>query len=109
MKCIVLFKWSMNPQDARVGSDGSVDWRGTKLSPNDDDPAAIVVARDLASGGEVVGLTLGDGDLAWAAARGAAGTVVVTDAPAGPDSAATGAVLAAAVRHLGPADVGPGG
>jgi electron transfer flavoprotein beta subunit len=105
MKSIVIFKWSMNPQDARVGADGSVDWLGTKLAPNDDDPAAIGLAKDLAAGGEVVGLTLGDGDSAWAAARGANRTVVVADSPTGLDSAATGAALAAAVQFIGPADV----
>ncbi|MDR3670212.1 MAG: hypothetical protein P4L36_05175 [Holophaga sp.] len=106
MKCIVVFKWSRNPQDARVGSDGSVDWGAAKMSANDDDPAAILVARGLvAGGGELVGLTIGDGDVAWAAARGAASTVVVTDARTEPDSALTGAVLAAGVHRIGDADV----
>jgi electron transfer flavoprotein beta subunit len=106
MKSIVVFKWSRNPQDARVGADGSVDWGAAKMSANDDDPAAILVAMSLAAGdGEVVGLTIGDGDVAWAAARGAASTVVVTDAQTELDSAATGAILAAGVRRIGDADV----
>jgi electron transfer flavoprotein beta subunit len=103
MKIIVVFKWLRNPQDARVGSDGSVDWGGAKMSPNDDDPAAVAAARGL--GGEVVGLTVGDGDLAWAAARGAASTVVVTDARTEVDSAATGAILAGGVKRIGGADL----
>jgi electron transfer flavoprotein beta subunit len=102
MKSIVVFKWLMHPQDARVGADGSVDWRGVKLSASDDDPAAILTARDIAADGdEIIGLTIGDGDLAWAAARGAARTVVVTDALSDADSAAIGAVLAAGVKHIG--------
>lgn len=106
MKILVVFKWSKNPQDARVGADGSVDWRGVKLSASDDDPAAIVLAKDLAADGdEILGLTLGDGDLAWAAARGASRSVVVTDAQTESDSAVTGAILAAGVRHAGGADV----
>ncbi|WP_213989247.1 hypothetical protein [Sodalis sp. dw_96] len=106
MKIIVVFKWAMNPQDARVGSDGATDWRGVKMSASDDDPAAIAVARDMAAAeGEIIGLTIGDGDAAWAAARGASSSVAVTDVQAGLDSASTGAILAAAVRHIGDADV----
>ncbi|MDR3670424.1 MAG: hypothetical protein P4L36_06255 [Holophaga sp.] len=105
MKTIVIFKWARSPQDARVDADGAMDWSGARLSPNDDDPAAMALARDLTAGGEVVGLTLRDGDLAWAAARGAARTVVVTDAGQEADSGATGAVLAAGVRRIGDPDL----
>jgi electron transfer flavoprotein beta subunit len=104
MKLIVVFKWLRNPQDARVGADGALDWGGAKMSPNDDDPAAIALAKGLGAG-EIVGLTVGDGDLAWAAARGAASTVVVTDAQTGADSGVTGAVLAAGVERIGAADL----
>jgi electron transfer flavoprotein beta subunit len=105
MKIIVAFKWLRSPQDARVGADGSVDWRAARMAPNDDDPAAMALARELAAGGEILGLTVGDGDLAWAAARGAASTLVVTDADTTPDSADAGAVLAAGVRRLGEPDL----
>ncbi|HWR07479.1 hypothetical protein [Sporomusa sp.] len=100
MRIIVVFKWSRNPQDARVGVDGSVDWRGVKMSVSDDDPAAMEIAEAIAAGGEIIGLTVGDGDAAWAAARGAARTVVVTDALTDVDSSVTGAVLAAAIRRV---------
>lgn len=100
MKIIVVFKWSKNPQDARVGVDGSVDWRGVKMAVSDDDPAAMEIATAIASGGEIIGLTLGDGDVAWAAARGAASTVVVTDAMTDVNSSVTGAVFAAAIRRV---------
>ncbi len=106
MKIIVVFKWSMNPQDARVGADGSANWQGVKMSASDDDPAALGVARDIAAtGDEIIGLTIGDGDVAWAAARGASSTVAVTDIQTGLDSASTGAILAAAVRHIGGVDL----
>jgi electron transfer flavoprotein beta subunit len=100
MKIIVVFKWSRNPQDARVGVDGSVDWRGVKMAASDDDPAAMEIAAAIAAGGEIIGLTLGDGDVAWAAARGAASTVVVTDALTDVDSSVTGAILASAIRRI---------
>ena len=105
MKAIVVFKWSRNPVDARVGTDGSVDWRGVRLAASEDDPAAIEIAKALAEGDDIVGLTMGDGDVAWAAARGAARTVVIEDAATELNSLATGAALAAAVRHCGDADV----
>ncbi|SDF79821.1 Electron transfer flavoprotein domain [Sporomusa acidovorans] len=100
MKIIVVFKWSKNPQDARVGVDGSVDWRGVKMAVSDDDPAAMEIAAAIAAGGEIIGLMVGDGDVAWAAARSAARTVVVTDALTDVDSSVTGAVLAAAIRRV---------
>ncbi|MDR1322441.1 MAG: electron transfer flavoprotein subunit alpha [Gracilibacteraceae bacterium] len=100
MKIVVVFKWARNPLDARVSADAAISWPGVKLAASDDDPAAMEIAAALAAGDEVVGLTIGDGDTAWAAARGAARTVVVTDAPGETDSAATGAALAAAVRRM---------
>ncbi len=99
MKVIVVFKWSKNPIDARVSSDGTVDWRGVKMAANDDDPAVMEIARALVEGDEMIGLTVGDGDTAWAAARGSTRTVVVTDAQTEMNSAAMGRVLAAAIRR----------
>jgi electron transfer flavoprotein beta subunit len=100
MKIIVVFKWSRNPQDARVGVDGSVDWRGVKMAASDDDPTAMEIACSIADGGEVIGLTVGDGDIAWAAARGAARTVLVTDVQTNVNSSVTGAILAATIRRV---------
>jgi electron transfer flavoprotein beta subunit len=106
MKVAVVFKWLKNPEDAHVGSDGSLDWRGAKLAVSDDDPAAAEIATSLvADGDEIVGLTIGDGDAAWAAARGASSTLIVTDAETGGDAAAIGAVLAAGVRKIGDVDL----
>jgi electron transfer flavoprotein beta subunit len=104
MKVIVVFKWARDPQDALVRSDGSVDWPGVKMSASDDDPAVMEVAKAIAGEDEIIGLTIGDGDTAWAACRGAARTVVVTDALTETDSSVTGSVIASAVRRLGNAD-----
>jgi electron transfer flavoprotein beta subunit len=58
------------------------------------------IAAAIAAGGEIIGLTVGDGDVAWAAARGALRTVVVTEALTDVDSSVTGAVFAAAIRRV---------
>ena len=105
MKTVIAFKWAKNPQDARVSADGSVDWGSAKMAVSDDDAAAAVVVLNIAGDGDIVGLTLGNGDATWAAARGASSTVSVTDAEPNADSASTAAVLAAGVRHIGDADV----
>jgi len=104
MKVIVVFKWARNPQDALVRADGTVDWPGVKLSANDDDPVVMEIAGALAGDDEIIGLTVGDGDTAWAAARGVARTVSVTDAKTDGDSSVLGTVIAAAVRHIGEVD-----
>ena len=100
MKIIAVFKWSRNPQDARVGTNGSLDWRGVKMAPNEDDPAVMEVANAIVAEGEIVGLTIGDGDIAWAAARGAARTIVVNDAQTEADSSVIAAVIAAAIKRV---------
>ena len=100
MKVIVVFKWSRNPLDALVGVDGSVDFPGVKMSANDDDPAVMDIASALSEGDEIIALTIGDGDTAWAAVRGAARTVVITDAWTEVNSSVTGAILAAAIRRF---------
>jgi electron transfer flavoprotein beta subunit len=71
----------------------------------DDDHAVIEVAKTLAEGGELVGLTLGDGDAAWAVARGVDVAYSVADAPYLADEATTAAIMAAAVKHIGGVDV----
>lgn len=100
MKIIAVFKWSRNPQDARVGMNGTLDWRGVKMAANDDDPAVMEIAGAIVEDGEIVGLTIGDGDVAWAAARGAARTIVIADAQTEVDSSVTAAVIAAAIKRV---------
>jgi len=107
MDVAIAFTWSRDPQDAAVREDGTVDWRGARNMPSDDDAAAIAAAAALAgaTGGQVVGVTLGDGDPSWALARGASRVVSVTDVPPMLDAGATAAALAVAVRHAAPVDV----
>lgn len=107
MKAVVVYKWSRNAADALVRADGSVDWRNAKMSPGEDDPAALAAALRLAGTGEVElsGLTIGDGDASWVLARGVESTWSVADAPALADNARTAGVLAAAVRRIGDVDV----
>ena len=104
MRGVLVFKWAKNPQDARVGGDGSVDWSAAKMAVSDDDAAAAEVALVLGVD-ELVGLTLGDGDASWAAARGASRTVSITDALPDPDACVTAAALALGVEHIGDVDV----
>ncbi len=106
MKIAVVYKWARDPEDAAVRNDGSIDWRGAKMAAGEDDPAAVAVACALAaSGGSLVGLTIGDGDASWALARGVHEAFAVEDAPVLADNAATADVLAAAVRRIGEVDL----
>jgi electron transfer flavoprotein beta subunit len=107
VKAVIVYKWSRNAADALVRADGSIDWRNAKMAAGEDDPAALAAATQLVagSGGELVGLTIGDGDASWALARGVESTWSVTDVPPLADNARTAAVLAAAVRRIGDVDV----
>lgn len=107
MRTVVVYKWARDPGGATVRGDGAVEWRSAKLVAGEDDHAALAVARQVAeaSGGALVGLTVGDGDASWALARGVTEAVTVPDAPVQADQSATAAVLAAAVRASGGADV----
>ena len=103
MKRAMVFKLCKDPKDAVVASDGTADWGMSSLAASDDDFRASEIAREL--GGQVIGLTIGTGDLAWAAARGAAETVVISDAMPSADAATTAAILAAAIRKIGDVDL----
>ena len=101
MKTAVVFKWVRDPQDARVAADGALSWPNVKFSPTDDDPAAMDVARALSAEEDIVGITIGDGKPEWAAARGAASTVIVEDCFGGSDGSAAAAPIAAAIVASG--------
>lgn len=107
IKIVVGYKWARDPSAAAVRADGSVDWRNAKMSAGEDDPAALEAAKQIAAaaGGELVGLTIGDGDASWALARGVQEAYSVTDAATSADNAATASVLGAAVRYIGDVDV----
>lgn len=103
MKTIVVFKLCKNPKDAMVSTDGQIDWGITKLSASDDDYRCTEIAKTL--DGEIVGLTIGDGDIAWGAARGTSKTIHITDGGHMDDAARAAAVLAEAIRREGNVDL----
>jgi len=107
VRTLLIYKWARNVEDALVRDDGSLDWRNAKMSAGEDDPVALAAAVGIAeaSGGEVIGLTIGDGDTSWALARGVSQAFTVSDVTPLTDNAATAAVLAAAVRRLPAVDV----
>lgn len=100
MTTVVVFNVAREPAAAQILADGRVVWPARKLPPAEDDHAALAVAVGLAGGGDLVGITLGQGDPAWAAARGATQVIRVGDVWIGDDDAATAAALAAAVRQV---------
>lgn len=104
MKVAVVFKWARDPRDARISVDGELVWGNAKMAASDDDPAAIQVALALAEGEDVVAITVGDGDNAWAAARDAASTVIVEDVADGVDASFTAGAIAQAIGAAGGAD-----
>lgn len=107
MKIAVIYKWARDPESATVRSDGSVDWRGAKMTAGEDDPAALDAAKAIAeaTGAELVGVTIGDGDASWLLARGVQQAVSVTDAAALADQSATARILGAAVKNVGDVDL----
>ena len=107
MVTVIVYKWARDGASASVRDDGSVDWRNAKMTAGEDDPAALSAAQEIttATGGKLVGLTIGDGDASWVLARGVEESVSVTDAPSLADNAQTAAILAAAVRKIGDVDV----
>ncbi|MTJ83988.1 MAG: electron transfer flavoprotein subunit alpha [Telmatospirillum sp.] len=104
MKTVIVYKWARNPEDAAVRADGTVDWRNARMTAGEDDFAALEAARAIAPEGELIGLTIGDGDASWALARGVLQAVAVTDAAPLADNAATAAIIAAAIRRIGGVD-----
>lgn len=105
LKTVVVFRWTRNPQDAIVKADGSVNWAGVKMAPTDDDPEAMAIAKSLSSEDDIVGLTIGEGKTDWAAARGAASTIVIEDVHSNANGAKAAEAIAAAIKKAGDVDV----
>ena len=114
MKIVVAYKWAPNPQDATVGSAGTVDWSRAKPGISEYDPVAAELARRLAdaTGGEVIGLTAGAKRVDVTLARKAAlsrgldrAVIVADDSLEGAGTTELAMVLAAAVRHIGDVDL----
>ena len=64
MNVTLVYKWGRDPEEIFV-DDGTTTLRRDRLVASDDDAAAIACARGLAeaTGGEVVGATIGSGDV----------------------------------------------
>lgn len=100
MKTVIVYKWARNGEDAAVRSDGSVDWRNAKMTPGEDDFAALEAAKAIAENDRIIGLTIGDGDASWVLARGIKESVSIIDAPKLLDNASTASIIAAAVKKM---------
>lgn len=114
MKIVVAYKWAPNPQDAEVRPDGTVDLSRAKAAVSEYDPVAFELGRQLAdaTGGELIGLTVGAASIDTSLARKAALSrgldrlvLVADDDLADADGTRLAAVLAAAVASIGDVDV----
>ena len=114
MKITVAYKWAPNPQDAGVGADGTVDWGRAKATVSEYDPVAIELGRRLAdaTGGELIGVSVGGPDVASPMAKKAAlsrgldrAVVVADDALIGAGTTQTALALAEVVRQIGDVDL----
>lgn len=104
MKVTVAFKWARDPQDARAGHNGAVVWGSAKMAASDDDSAAMDVAKSISLEEDIKAVTVGDGDTAWAAARGASSTVSISNVQTAIDGGAVASALAAGIKRTGEAD-----
>ena len=114
MTVVVAYKWASNPQDAVVGSAGTVDFTRAKATISEYDPVAFELARQVAdaTGAQVVGVTVGAASIDTSLARKAALSrgldrlvIVADDRLAGADGTRLAAVLAAVVRRIGDVDL----
>lgn len=107
MNIAYIYKWGRSADEAYVYDDGSYKYLRDRLVASDDDAAAVVCARQFAEAhdSEFTAVTIGNGDTAWAAARGAAKTVHAEGAMPSLDESDTAKVIAAAVKELGEVDV----
>lgn len=107
MNAVVLYKWGRDPDETFVYDDGSTKVLRDRLVSSDDDAAAIVCAREWAQAqsADLTAVTIGNGDVAWAAARGAARSVSAGELMPSVDETVTAEALANAARAAGSADL----
>lgn len=107
MDIVLVYKWSRDPDEIFVYDDGRYKLRRDRLTASSDDVAAIASARRVveATGGRVVGATIGSGDVSWAMARGAQSAVSIEGLMPTRDDAQTAASLLQAVKAAGAADL----
>lgn len=99
MDVVLVYKWSRDPDEIFVYDDGHYKLRRDRLTASSDDVAAIANARRLAeaTGGKVIGATIGSGDVSWAMARGAETAVSIEGLMPEKDDAQTAASLVQAI------------
>lgn len=114
MSVVVAYKYTTNPQDARVGEDGIVDWSNAKPSMSDYDPVAATLGRELANAldTELVGITVGGKAVGASMAKKSAmskgfdrGIVVADDATTDWNPTQYASVLAQIVGGIGDVQV----
>lgn len=114
MKIVVAYKWAAKPQDAIVAANGTVDWSRAAAAVSEYDPVAIELGRQLAdaSGGELIGVSVGGPELASPMAKKAAlsrgldrAVIVADDALSGASTTETALALAALVTRIGGVDL----
>lgn len=107
MNITFLYKWGRDVEDAYVRDDASIKWRLDKLVPSDDDAAAIAGVRNVAAvdGNQVTGVTIGNGDVPWAIARGVEKVACADALVPDDDEGRMAEMLAAAVRAAGDYDL----
>lgn len=107
MNTAIVFKWGYDPDDAYITSDGSFRWKRGQLVASDDDAAAVASARKVAeqTNGTLIGVTIGNGDASWAAARGAERAISVSDFMPEPNDVLVAETLATALKHAGAVDI----
>lgn len=114
MSVVVAYKYTTNPQDAKVGADGSIDWSRAKPVMSDYDPVATEVGKTVAqaTGTELIGITVGVGAVGGSMARKNAmskgfdrGIVIADDSTVDWNPLQYAAVLAQIVERIGDADL----
>ncbi|SPT75060.1 Electron transfer flavoprotein small subunit [Arcanobacterium haemolyticum] len=114
MSVVVAYKYTTNPQDARVGADGTVDWSRAKPAMSDYDPVAAQVGKELATqmGTESIGISVGPAVIGGSMARKNAmskgfsrGLIVADDAATDFNPTQNAHVLAQLVERIGDVQV----
>lgn len=114
VRVAVAYKWAASPQEAQISPDGTVDWSRAKAGFGDYDAVAAELARRFVdqTGGELIGVSVGDARVAsslarkGALSRGLDRLALVADLPESEQgSAGTASALAALVTQIGDVDV----
>lgn len=112
MTVVVLCKWSRDPDDVEIGTDGAVSFDRAAWELFEYDRVAIELGVTLAAGAPVVALSAGATEIDTTLARKAILSrgvqelfLVSDDRLAAADAGMTGAALAAAVKQIGDVNV----